>query len=730
MPVDLKTLQEIALTESEYAVLEERLGREPNSVELGIAALLWSEHCGYKHSKPLLRLFSARGPQVLIGAGEENAGAVDIGDGLAIIMKVESHNHPSALEPYEGAATGVGGIVRDIFSMGARPIALLNALFFGPLTEPRNRYLFDGVVSGIGGYGNCLGIPDVGGQLTFAPAYSRNPLVNAMCVGIARHEDIILAQTGGAGNVLMLVGADTGRDGIHGATFASVELDEASEERRSAVQVGNPFLEKLLLEACLEVAQEKLLVGMQDLGAGGLTSAAIECAANGGMGIELDVALVPRREEAMTAYEVMLSESQERMLMVIHPDNVARVQAIFDRWDLHSVVIGRVTDDGQARILDNGVVVADAPVEIITDPPLYTLEGVEDPRIVQARESDVSTLPEGDLNAALLTLLGSPNIGNRRSVFQQYDHQVLNNTVVPPGADASVLRIKGTRKGIALKADTNGRYCWLDPFQGGAIAVAEAARNLACMGAKPLALTNCLNFANPEKPEIYYQLEQCVRGMAQASESFGVPVISGNVSLYNESEDGPIYPTPLVGMLGLLDDVEQRCTPEFKSEGDVVYLVGTDALAQDTATLGGSEYLALVHGTAQGAPTIDLTLEIRVQDFVRQAIERGLLRSAHDVSDGGLAVTVAESCIWGGLGLHGAATANVGRGDAALFGEAQSRIVVSVSAADTAQFEADADGSGVPYFSLGTVQGESLSLPGLAEVTVADMAKAWNGALA
>ena len=730
MSIDQKTLDEIALTRAEYEVLVERLDREPNHLELGIVGLLWSEHCGYQHSKPLLRLFESDAPHVLIGAGKENAGAVDIGDNLAIVMKVESHNHPSAIEPYEGAATGVGGIVRDIFSMGARPIALLNSLFFGPLSDARNRYLYEGVVSGISGYGNCLGIPDVGGQITFANAYSRNPLVNAMCVGIAKHEDVILAQSGESGNVLLLVGADTGRDGIHGATFASVELDTESEERRPAVQVGNPFLEKLLLEACLEAAQTGALVGMQDLGAGGLTSSAIECASNDGTGIDLDVALVPRREDGMTPYEVMLSESQERMLMIVAPENVDKIQSIFDRWDLHSVAIGHVTDDGMARIREKGEIVAEMPVRIITDQPLYRLAGVEDTKMEAIRSSTIDDLDNDPTEKTLLKILNSSNIGDRQSVYQQYDHQVMNNTVVAPGADAAVLRIQGTTKGIALKTDTNGRYCWSNPFIGGAIAVAETARNLVCMGARPLALTNCLNFANPEKLEIYYQLEQCILGMQQASNSLSVPVISGNVSLYNESEDGPILPTPLVGMVGLIDNIDKHCTPGFKNAGDLVYVVGSQKLEQDETTLGASEYLSVMQHETKGTPSIDLDLESLIQDFVLKTIDKQLIQSAHDVSDGGIAVAIAESCIWGEIGLSGDTHALNGSKDASLFGEAQSRIVLSVTPENSDQFESLAKEGNIPFFKLGTVQGTNLDLPGIVNLTVDEMTLAWKNALA
>ncbi|MDP2726701.1 MAG: phosphoribosylformylglycinamidine synthase subunit PurL, partial [Dehalococcoidia bacterium] len=531
--VDDKTLYEVALTREEYYLIVEKLGREPTRVELGMFGAMWSEHCGYKSSKPLLALFPTKGPRVVAGAGEENAGAVDIGGGLAVVFKMESHNHPSAIEPYQGAATGVGGIIRDIFTMGARPIALLDSLRFGPLDRERNRYLFSGVVAGIAGYGNCIGIPTVGGEVYFADAYSSNPLVNVMCVGIARIDALVKARASGIGNPLMLIGADTGRDGIHGATFASVDLDDRSEERRPAVQVGNPFLEKLLLEACLELVQTDYIVGMQDLGAAGLTCSAVECAAKGDTGVVVDVARVSRRETGMNPYEIMLSESQERMLVIVKKGCEEKVKAILDRYDLHSDIVGEVTTDGLVVIRDGDQVVAQAPAQVIADSPVYHRESRRPSYLDELQSMDLSGLPEpSDYGQALLDLLSSPNIASKEYVYRQYDHQVLTNTLVVPGAgDAAVLRIKGTRKAIAIATDGNPRYCYLDPYAGGAIAVAEAARNLVCSGAVPLAVTNCLNFGNPEKPEVFYGLEQCVRGMAEACGVFETPVVSGNVSL-------------------------------------------------------------------------------------------------------------------------------------------------------------------------------------------------------
>ena len=730
MTVDQRTLDQIALSQEEYRLACERLDREPNEVELGMIGALWSEHCGYKNSRPLLRLFPSTGPRVLTKVGEENAGVVDIGDGLCVAFKIESHNHPSAIEPYQGAATGVGGIVRDVFAMGARPIAILDSLRFGPLSEPRNRYLFNGVVGGIGGYGNCLGIPTVGGEIAFDESYSGNPLVNAMCVGIARIDRLARARADGPGNLLMLVGADTGRDGIHGATFASVELDERSEERRPAVQVGNPFLEKLLMEACLELTEQHMdwIVGLQDLGAAGLTSAAVECAAKAGTGIEIDVAQAPRREEGMGAYELMLSESQERMLVIVKPEHEDDVRRLFQRWELHCVVIGVVTDDGMATVRDGEQQVARLPVGLLTDPPQYVREGVKPRWLEDLQSYDLAALPDvADAGDALLRLLSSPEVASKRWVWRQYDHQVLTNTIAGPGSDAAVLRIKGTNRAIALATDGDGRLCYLDPYAGGSIAVAEAARNLVCSGAEPIALTNCLNFGNPEKPDVYYQLEQCIRGMAAACEALGVPVVSGNVSLYNETPSGPIYPTPVVGMLGLFEDVERVVPMGFQSEGDAVFLLGDDGRGE-AYDLAGSEYLKLLHdGLVAGLPRIDLDLEVRVQGLCLEAARRGLLRSAHDCSRGGLAVALAECCIEGGHGLDGPDVAIGGRLDAALFGEAPSRIVVST--ADGDGLAALAHERDVPLTALGRVGGQRLLLGTALDATVDDLRRVYEEAL-
>ena len=730
MPVSKEILDEIALTEEEYRLIEERLDREPNPVELGMFGALWSEHCGYKHSKLLLRQLPSQSPRLLVTPGAENAGVVDIGDGLAVVMKVESHNHPSAVEPFQGAATGVGGIVRDILAMGARPIALLNSLRFGPLDDARNRYLFGGVIGGISWYGNCIGIPDVGGEVCFSHSYSGNPLVNAMCVGLVGKDSLVKAEASGEGNLLVLVGADTGRDGIHGASGLASRTFEEEREMRPTVQVGNPFLEKVLVEACLEVAASGIIVGMQDLGAAGLTSTVVEAAARGGAGAVIDLSRVPRREAGMTPYEVMLSESQERMLVIVTPENLDAVSEVFDKWDLESNVIGRVTYDGLVNVFDGDSLEASLPVNILTDPPLYRLEASPPAYLEDTRSFDAASapIPTESPRSILLRLLSTHDIASKRWIYRQYDHQVQTNTIQGPGGDAAVLRLKGTQKGIAVTTDGNGRYAYLDPFVGGAIAVAEACRNLACVGAEAIALTDCLNFGSPERPDGYYQLEECVKGMAAACEALGLPVISGNVSLYNETMGEAVWPTPVVGGLGLMEDASRHCTAAFKDAGDAVLLIGAREVGAEPESLGGSSFLEVVHGRVAGLPAIDLEFEARVQRLCRRAIEQGLLKSAHDSADGGLAVCLAESCIAGDAGFTGAFSAPE-RWDAALFGEAQSRIVVSLASEDRARFEALASEDGVPWAPLGEVGGDSLSLPSLLDVAVDELRSAWEGSL-
>ncbi|MFN2464758.1 MAG: phosphoribosylformylglycinamidine synthase subunit PurL [Candidatus Dormibacteria bacterium] len=722
--IDPALLKEVALNEAEYDQIVELMGREPTHVELGIFGAMWSEHCGYKTSKPLLKLFDSQGPRVLQGPGE-NAGAIDIGDGWAVVFKIESHNHPSAIEPHAGAATGVGGILRDIFTMGAFPIATLNSLRFGPLTEARNRYLFGGVVGGIAEYGNCFGVPTVGGEIYFEDCYTENPLVNAMAVGLIRIDKLTSSRAEGPGNLVMLVGADTGRDGIHGATFASVELDEASEDRRPAVQVGNPFLEKLLMEACLELIDQDLVVAMQDLGAAGLTSSAVECAHKGEVGIELDIAHVSRRERGMNAYEIMLSESQERMLIVVEPGKKAGVDAIFDKYDLHADVIGRVTPGGRLTIRDGGSIEADIPVTLLVDEvPFRHPEG----RAPQARLdllASTPAVPDLDPADALLRLLGSPNIGSRRAVFRTYDHQVQNNTVISPGGDAAMLRVKGTNRGIAVSTDGNGRFCYLDPRAGAAIAVAEAARNIVATGATPAAVTDCLNFGNPEKPEVFWELRESIEGMAEACRELSLPVVSGNVSLYNDTSGVSIYPSPVVGMVGVIEDIERRLTAGFKEDGDVVLLVG-----ETHDDLGGSEFLKVCGGEVAGRPPqLDMEVEKRAHTAVLAAADARLLRSCHDVSDGGLAVALAECCIIGERGIE----CHVDGGGlpplVALFSESQSRFVVSCAAPEVEALQGVCAGIGAPLTRIGHVRGADVVIAEGVRVSLAEATAAWASAL-
>lgn len=724
MPVSKQQLDEIALSRKEYNLIVQKLGREPTGVELGLFGSLWSEHCGYKHSKALLKMFPNKGKYVLVKAGEENAGVIDIGDGQVIAFKMESHNHPSYIEPYQGAATGVGGIVRDIFTMGMRPIALMNSLRFGPLSDPHNRYLMGGVVGGIAGYGNCLGIADVGGEVFFAECYNGNPLVNALCLGIGRAEDLIRARASGEGNLIMLVGADTGRDGLHGASGLASRTFEDERELRSAVQVGNPFLEKLLIEACLELGKTGWIVGLQDCGAAGLASATIEAADKGGSGIDIDVARVPRREKGMTPYEVMLSESQERMVAIVRKGCEDKVKALFDRWELHSDIIGHVTSDGMVTIRDNGQVVAHAPTKALNTPPVYRLRPHRPDWLDGLQKLDLRKIKDiraADCERILLSLLASPNICSKHSVYRQYDHQVGDNTVILPGSDAAVLRVQGTRKAFSMVTDGNGRYCYVNPLVGGVIAVAEAARNTACSGARPMAITNCLNFGNPERNDVYYQLQECIKGMSYACKKLKIPVISGNVSLYNETRGVAIFPTPVVGMVGLIRDVHHRCSSGFKGEGDTVYLAGP--VASDSG-LGSSEYFQLVHGIVKGSQEIDITTEQDVQECVIRAIERGLLNSAHDCSDGGLAVALAESCLIGNVGFSGRIAVS-GRLDSALFGESQSRIVVSVRAKAEHRLEALASRMNVPLTRLGRTGGDRLIIKGLIALPLSELHSAW-----
>jgi phosphoribosylformylglycinamidine synthase len=721
--VDERRLREVALTPEEYKVIVEQLKRAPNEVELGMLGVLWSEHCSYKSSKSLLRRLPSTGPAVLQGPGE-NAGAVNIGEGWAVVFKIESHNHPSAIEPYQGAATGVGGIIRDVIAMGARPVALLDSLRFGPLPDSSRH--FEGVVAGIGGYGNCIGIPTVGGEVYFEECYANNPIVNAMCVGLVRVDQLMHARAEGTGNSLMLVGADTGRDGIHGASFASLELDETSSERRPAVQVGNPFLEKCLLEACMDLAHTDAVVAIQDLGAAGLTSSVAECAGRvPGAGALIDVAQVPRRERGMSAYDVMLSESQERMLVVVQRGREAEVEAIFQAWDLTSAVIGHVTDDGHLTIIDGADKVARLPIELLTDgAPPRRLVGVA---AVQPPGLDIDALPPlVDPGATLLRMLQSPNLSSRRGIFRRYDHMVGDATVISPGGDAAMLRVKGTTLGLAVTTDCNSRYCHLDPHLGAQLAVAEAARNIVATGAHPLAVTDCLNFANPDRPEIYWEMEETVAGLAHACRALELPIVSGNVSLYNDSSgDSAIYPTPVVGMVGLIGDYAKRLGAGLRAEGDFVLLVGSSH-----NDVGGSEYLKLVHGVVAGRPpALDLVRERAVNRLVLAAAENGLLHSAHDCAEGGMLVALAESCLLGGIGVRcpGIQPEAPLRMDAAFFGESPSRFIVSLPSRAMPELQSLARRHHVEISLLGLAGGTSLEFEGQFRLSLNEMRQAWEG---
>lgn len=666
---------------------------------------MWSEHCSYKNSRPVLRRFPTTGPRVLQGPGE-GAGIVDIGDNQAVVFKIESHNHPSAIEPYQGAATGVGGIIRDVFSMGARPVALLNSLRFGELTTPRVKYLFENVVAGIAGYGNCIGIPTVGGEVNFDPTYEGNPLVNAMCVGLIDHDKIQKGVASGIGNPVIYVGASTGRDGIHGATFASEELNEESEKKRPAVQVGDPFMEKLLLEACLELIDTGIVVGIQDMGAAGLTCSSAEMASKAGNGIEMNLDLVPQREAGMSAYEMMLSESQERMLVVVEKGKEAEAIALFDKWGLASAVVGKVTDDGLLRLLHHGEVVAEVPVKTLADdaPVYHRPSRVPAYYEANAKVDPVAAISEPkDLNETLKALLAQPTVASKAWVYEQYDHIVRAGTAVKPGSDAAVVMVRGTRKALAMSTDCNGRYVYLDPQVGGAIAVAEAARNVVCSGAEPLAVTDCLNFGSPEKPEVFWQFEKAVDGMSEACLALNSPVIGGNVSFYNERSGDAIYPTPTIGMVGLITDVDHITTQHFKAEGDVVILLG-----ETFAELGGSEYQKYATGAISGRPPqLDLKKEAAVQKLVLDAIRNGLVKSAHDLSEGGLGVALAEACFGENIGATVSLSSDL-RADVLLFSESQSRILISVATEKADEVLALAGEMGVPAQAIGQTGGEQL----------------------
>jgi phosphoribosylformylglycinamidine synthase subunit PurL len=696
------------LTDDEFKKIVEILGREPNITELGMFSVMWSEHCSYKSSRVHLKKLPTTGPRVVQGPGE-NAGAVDIGDGLCVVFKMESHNHPSYIEPYQGAATGVGGILRDVFTMGARPIALLDSLRFGGLESTKNRHLMRGVVAGIAGYGNCMGVPTVGGEVRFDDIYSLNPLVNAFCLGIAQKDKIFRGTAAGVGNPVIYFGSKTGRDGIHGATMASDAFDDESDQKRPTVQVGDPFQEKLLLEACLELMANDLLVGIQDMGAAGLASSSCEMASRAGNGIELNLTHVPCREPGMTPYELMLSESQERMLMVAKAGKEEDCIRICRKWDLDVAVVGKVTGDGMLRVIDQGQVVAEIPAKALADDgPRY--ERPYSPPAYQDMLTNLNydSIPDvKDASAALLSLLSTPTIASKRWVYEQYDHMVRTNTIVRPGSDAAVVRIKGTNKAVAMTVDCNGRYCLLHPYEGARLAVVEAARNLVCSGAEPIGLTDCLNFGNPERPDIMWQFVLAIEGLKDACEHFKIPVVSGNVSFYNETNGLSIYPTPMLGMVGLIEEAAQAMTQWFQEDGDAIVLLG-----KTRDDLGGSEYLKVLQHREQGSPPyLSLETEKALQDFVLKVVHEGLVQSAHDCSDGGLAVALAECCVSGPRGTRGAVV-KLGLGslrrDALLFGESQSRVILSTRPNVVESLLSRAAAAGVPAAHIGTVGGERL----------------------
>ena len=717
-------LERHGLTADEYARIVALLGREPNLTELGLFSVMWSEHCSYKSSRVYLKTLPTEGARVVQGPGE-NAGAVDIGDGLAAVFKIESHNHPSFIEPYQGAATGVGGIIRDIFTMGARPIALLDSLRFGAIDEARTRRILQGVVAGIGGYGNSIGIPTIGGEVMFDEAYSGNPLVNVFCLGIARKDEIVRGQASGVGNPVYYVGAKTGRDGIHGATMASAEFDEKSAEKRPAVQVGDPFMEKLLLEACLEVMATDACVGVQDMGAAGLTCSTSETGSRGGVGVEIDVANVPQRETGMTPYEIMLSESQERMLLIVKRGREAEVERVFEKWDLHAVRIGEVTADGLLRVKNHGAVVAEVPNRALTDEaPVYRR-----PVARPAGLDELHRIPKDALQAlprpadAFLSLLAAPTVASKRWIYRQYDYMVRTNTIAPAGAAAGIVRIKGTPRALAMSADGNGRFCQLDPRQGARLAVAEAARNVACAGALPIGATNCLNFGNPERPEIMWQFAEAVAGIGEACRALDVPITGGNVSLYNETDGRAILPTPVIGVVGVIEDASWALTRVFPAAGLEIVLLG-----DGRGELGGSEYLKTMHGLIRGVPPeLDLARERALQRLLVDLASRRLVRSAHDCAEGGLAIALAECCFdAAGLGAEVSMAAvqedgGVDRLAATLFGESASRVIVSVAPGDVAVVMDRAKAAGVPAQRLGRTGGRAIriTVDGAAAIDVA-----------
>ena len=739
--MDPRIIEQHGLKQDEYERVVRFMGREPNLTELGIFSVMWSEHCSYKSSRVHLKTLPTDGPQVLQGPGE-NAGAVDVGEGLAAVFKIESHNHPSFIEPYQGAATGVGGIIRDIFTMGARPIALMNSLRFGALDAPGTKRLLEGVVAGIAGYGNSIGVPTLGGEIAFEPLYAGNVLVNVFCLGIAKASDIVKGVASGVGNAVYYVGAKTGRDGIHGATMASAEFDEKSAEKRPAVQVGDPFMEKLLLEACLEVMQTDALIGIQDMGAAGLTCSTAEMGSRGGAGVEIDVSLVPQRETGMTPYEIMLSESQERMLLVVKSGREAEVERVFEKWDLHAVHIGRVTDDGMLRVKNKGAVVAEIPNRALTDEaPVYRRPMETPGYLADVQRLDLDAVatqgygPSPSNGDALLALLSSPTVASKEWAYRQYDHMVQTNTINRPGMGAGVVRIKGTDRALAMSVDGNGRYCYLDPRLGAMLAVAEAARNVACAGARPLAATNCLNFGNPERPATMWQFARAVEGIGQACRALDTPITGGNVSLYNETDGKAIYPTPIIGIVGLLEHADRVVSRRFQGSGDAVVLLGLSR-----GELGGSEYLKVIHNVVAGMPpALDLAAERKLQHLLVSLADERLIRSANDCSDGGIAVALAECCFGSGGGVEVSisgvsASRDARMNDAAvLFGESASRVVLSASNGNLSAVLERAARAGVPATVIGQTGGNliRIAVDGrfAADVPLDAAERAWSEAI-
>ena len=716
---------ELGLKPAEFDKIVEILGRTPSLTELYMYSLMWSEHCSYKHSKKALRMFPTTGEYVLQGPGE-NAGVISVGDGWAVAFKMESHNHPSAIEPYQGAATGVGGIIRDIFTMGARPIASLDSLRFGTLDNPRQRYLFEGAVAGIGGYGNCIGVPTVGGEVYFDEAYEGNCLINAMSIGLMREEMLTSATASGTGNLVLLIGSTTGRDGIGGAsTLASQEFDEKAEDKRPSVQVGDPFEEKLLIEACLELLEAGLLVGLGDCGAAGLTSSISEMASRGTAGVDIDVAKIPAREDAMKPFEFMVSESQERMVAVVTPANLDAAQAVCTKWGLRCTVIGDVTGTGRFVVREGDEVVADMPADTLaSDAPVYDPAKTRPAYLDAVQAFDMTSLshPEtqAELEAALLKVLASPNVCSRAWIYRQYDQQVMLNTLVLPGSDAGVLRIADTGRAIAVSSDCNGRYCYLDPYTGAQIAFAEAARNVACAGGRPAAITDCLNFGNPEKPEVFWTFYESVRGMSDACKAFNVPVISGNVSFYNESFGSPIYPTPTVGLVGVLEDAGKRVTMAFKDAGDVIVLLG-----ETEAEIGGSEYLSTIHGLIEGAPpALVIEDELAIHRALLDAIDAGLVKSAHDCSEGGIGVALAESAIAGGIGAKVVLDDELAPA-LSLFSETQGRVVLTCDPDDAEALVELLVARNVPFSVIGDVCSDRLAIENTIDLPMSALRDAW-----